>query len=253
MNFARRFAIAASAVLLTLVAVAPAMADLLPETAQYFGTLRVNIANGNETWAVNPNGVDLAGDVYNNTNPQAPANFGFSSTDLASIFGDRVTTTGTGLLQENDFTVYNSNTSAGPLLTAQYLISFYDGPSSTLIGQYLANLNFGTGLPAGFFAIATLTSLGPLSITLGTQDVIVTQQIVSKTGTANKLGIASLDPPSIGSSTNTMYINSLTVGPAGFYNVGNPPLNANPGYRINVSTAVPTHNGSWGQVKAMYH
>jgi hypothetical protein len=246
MNFVKRSAIAASALLLSFTAVAPAMAQLTPEPAQYFGTLRVDELNGNTSWS--PNAAELVGDVYNNTNPQAPANFGFSSTDLASIFGDQLNTTGIGLLLGNDFTLYNSGSSAGPLLTAQVLVTFFDGVTSVSLGSYATTVNFGAGLPAGSFAVVTVSNLGPLAITLPTQNVIVTQKVVTKTGLANRLGIASLDPPTVGSSANTMYISSSTVGPAGFYNIGNPPANANPGYRINVSTAVPVDRTSWGHV-----
>lgn len=195
----------------------------------------------------------LAGDVYNNTNPQATANFGFSSTDLAAQWGDRVTTTGTGILQENDFTVFNTGSSAGPLLSATFNIFLNDAASLTFLGGYTTGLvTFGAGLNPGFFSIITVTGLGGLNINVNTTDVLMRQQVATKTGTANRLGIASLDPPTIGSSANTMYINASTVGPAGYYNVGNPPLNANPGYRINVSAPVPVSLKSWGSVKNLY-
>lgn len=196
---------------------------------------------------------ELAGDVYNNTNPQAAANFGFSSTDLASIWGDRVTTTGTGILQENDFTVFNTGSSAGPLLSASFNIALNDGSSLAALGGYTTGVVvFGAGLNPGFFSIITVTGLGGLNINVNTTDVLMRQQVATKTGLANRLGIASLDPPTIGSSTNTMYISSSTVGPAGYYNIGNPPLNANPGYRINVSAPVPVSRKSWGSVKNLY-
>jgi hypothetical protein len=198
--------------------------------------------------------IQLAGDVYNNTNPQAAANFGFSSTDLASQWGDRVTTTGTGILQENDFTVFNTGSSAGTLLSATFNIALNDGSSLAALGGYTTGLvTFGSGLPPGFFSIITITGIGGLNINVNTTDVLIRQQIATKTGLANRLGIASLDPPTIGSSSNTMYINSSTVGPAGFYNVGNPPQNANPGYRINLSAPVAASKATWGSVKALYH
>jgi hypothetical protein len=78
------------------------------------------------------------------------------------------------------------------------------------------------------------------------------QQVATKTGTANRLGIASLDPPTIGSSSNQMYVNASTVGPAGFYTIGNPPSNANPGYRINLSQPVDAKATTWGAIKADY-
>ena len=49
-----------------------------------------------------------------------------------------------------------------------------------------------------------------------------------------------------------MYINSSTVGPAGYYNIGNPPQNANPAYRINLLQPVATEPTTWGKVKNLY-
>jgi hypothetical protein len=50
-----------------------------------------------------------------------------------------------------------------------------------------------------------------------------------------------------------MYINASTVGAAGFYNIGNPPQPAHPGYKI--STAPPpvsTASRTWGELKKLY-
>jgi hypothetical protein len=140
------------------------------------------------------------------------------------------------------------------LLTASFKIDVNNAATNTLLGAYATTpINFGAGLAPGFFSIITVTGLGGLNISVNTSDVLIRQQIAVKTGTANRLGIASLDPPTIGSSANTMYISASTVGPAGYYNIGNPPLNANPGYRINLSAPVPTQPKSWGAVKALYH
>jgi hypothetical protein len=195
----------------------------------------------------------LAGDVYNNTNPAPAPNFGFSSTDFAAQWGDRLATTGTGILQENDFTVFNS--AGGSLISASFNINLFDGTTLASLGGYTTGtVSFGAGLPAGSFSIITITGLGGLNINVNTTDVIMLQQIAAKTGTTTRLGIASLDPPSIGTSANTMYINASTVGPAGFYNIGTAPnfLNANPGYRVNVNQPVPADTKSWGALKALY-
>src|SRR5215470_19695718 len=96
-----------AAVALVAVVAAPAMADPSAEpVGQYAGHLYLDLATEQSWWDTGGFGPRLPGDVYNNTNPPAAANFGFSSTDLTSIWGDRVTTTGTGQLQENDFTVF---------------------------------------------------------------------------------------------------------------------------------------------------
>jgi hypothetical protein len=194
----------------------------------------------------------LAGDVYNNTNPTPPVVGGVSSTDLNARWGDRVTTTGTGILQENDFTIFNSGSSAGPLLTAVVNIALFDAVTSGLLGSYNVNANFGPGgLPAGFFTILTVTGLGGLSINVPVTDVIMLQQVGARTGTASRLGVAALNPPSIGSSANTMYINATTIGPAGFYT----PFAAgsSPAVAINLNALVPAPAAtSWGAIKANY-
>jgi len=214
-----------------------------------FGTGAMYVPKGGAT-------TELAGDVYNNTNPAAPANFGLSSTDLFAQWGDRLNTTGPGTLQENDFTIYNSPSSAGALEAATFRIDLFEGGTFQGLGGYTTgSVNFGAGLPPGFFSIVTITGLGGLNININTTDVVMLQQVDPTSGGATRLGIASLDPPTIGSSANTMWISAATIngGANGFYNVGNPPLNANPGYRVNVNQPVPTQTQSWGSLKALYH
>lgn len=246
-----RIANAFAAALILLAGVAgTAAAQEIEEGGTFFSHVYYDMGTGLQ---YTPRGyvTQLAGDVYNSTNPAAAAIAGFSSTDLNAQYGDRVTTTGTGILQENDVTIFNPSSSAGPLLTSTLNIGLFNGATSALLGSYSTN-PIPLGLNPGFFTIVTITGLGGLNINVNTTDVIIVQQLGARTGTANRLGVALLDPPSIGSSTNTMYISALTVGPAGFYNLGNPPINANPGYRINVSQPVPTTPKSWGSIKAMY-
>ena len=240
----------AALILLAGIAGTAAAQQVSDETGTFYSHIYYDMGTGALYTPKNGHATELAGDVYNNTNPQAPAISGFSSTDLASVFGDRVTTTGTGILQENDFTIFNSGSSAGTLATVAFNIALFDGTTSANLASYFTapiTLN----LPAGFFTIITITGLSALNANINTTDVVITQQVRSKTGAANRLGVAFLDPPTIGSSTNTFYISNSTT-PAGFYNVGNPPINANPGYRINVTQPVPTHPTTWGSIKANY-
>jgi hypothetical protein len=187
--------------------------------------------------------------VYDNT-ASSPI-FAVSSTDLNSQWGDELFTTNTGILSTLVFSLYNSGSSAGPLLTANVGVSLFDANTSALLGSFSTNVNFGAGLPTGFFSLITVTNLDPLLINLNVTDIIVIQAVTAKTGAANRLGIASLNPPTVGGSPNDMYINSLTVGPAGFYTFQNGP--ANPGYQIQVALPpVGTHPTSWGRVKKLY-
>ena len=188
--------------------------------------------------------------VYDNT-PSA-ANFGFSSTDPAALFGDELLTTGTGLLSTQKFSCFNGGT-AGVLLTATYGIQIYDAITSVLLGSYSASVNYGAGLNPGFYATITVTGLDPLVILLPVTDVIVLQSVISQTGTATRLGIASKTPPTVGASPNTMFISAADVGPAGFYNIGNPPVPANPIYQIGLAPPpVGTHSKTWTEIKKLY-
>lgn len=182
--------------------------------------------------------------VYNNTT-QAVA-FGFSSTDLNSTFGDSLTLASGGTLDQLSFSVFNSGSSAGALLTADVKISFYDDTvpyigsgslsgSNPLLGAITFSVNFGAGLNPGFFSVITSApGLSGFGINLPT-NVVMTQQVVAKTGTASRLGIAATNiAPAVGNSPGSyMYINSTTVGAEGYYNIGTNTM-ANPYYMVTV-------------------
>lgn len=182
--------------------------------------------------------------VYDNTT-QAAA-FGFSSTDLSSTFGDSLTLASTGTLDSLSFSIFNSGSSAGALLTATVRISLYNdtvpylgtgslAAADPLLGSIDFNVNFGTGLNAGFFSVV---SSGPGLSSFGinlTTNVVMTQKIVAMTGAATRLGVAATNiAPTVGNSPGSyMYINSATVGAEGYYNIGTNAM-ANPYYNLGV-------------------
>jgi hypothetical protein len=199
-----------------------------------------------------PSATNVLTTIYDNAS--ASATFGVSSTDLASVWGDELFTTGTGLLSTHKFTLFNSGSSAGPLLTATVNVSFFNAITSAPLGGYLTNINFGTGLPAGFFSVVTVTGLDPLLIILNTTDVVVTQTITARTGAANRLGIVSMGPQLVGASPTSMYISSATIGGGvpGFYTFVNGP--ADPGHFLGVNPPpVATKSTTWGAIKKLYH
>ena len=185
-----------TAVALSLVPMGTAHAQLAPEPVSgFFGienvTPNLTIDKGAGQSATNALTV-----IYDNTT--AAPNFGFSSTDLTSQFGDELFTTGTGLLSTQKFTVFSgTGTGAGPLLTAVFGIQIYDAVTAALLGSYSVSVNFGAGLAPGFFSIISVTGLDPLVILLPTTDIVVIQRVISKTGTPLRLGIASLNPPTV--------------------------------------------------------
>ena len=239
-----------AAALLCVLAAMPARAEVTQEPIQgFFGEVDgtpSNLVINKDQGKSATNAVSI---IYDNT-PSA-ANFGFSSTDLLAVFGDELFTTGLGILSTHQLSLFNAGTSLGPVLTATLGVEFYDAVSSAFLGAYNVNVNFGAGLNPGFFSTINVTALDPLLINLNVTDIIVLQRVVSMTGTASRLGIASKNPPTVGSSPISMFINATTVGPAGFYNVGTSP--ANPIYQIGVSPPpVSTVSKSWSQLKKLY-
>jgi hypothetical protein len=171
---------------------------------------------------------------------------------MASVWGDELLLGTGGVLESHRFSIYNSSGSLGPLLSADVLVEFYDG-SSTLLGRYGVSVNFGAGVAPGDYTVVTVPGLSDLSIDLDSMDIYVFQSLIGMTGTANRLGIVSLNPPAVGASPTAMYVESATIGGGvpGFYVFGSGP--ANPGHQIVSDTdAVPTRATSWGRIKNLY-
>lgn len=231
--------------LLALGATAAFAQVLTPETAQHAQDIRVSLFGDTH---ITPNSTSVAGIVYDNTS--SPAVGAFSSTSLASVWGDELLTTAPGILSQHVLSIYNSSSSVGALLTANIAVDFYDGVSAAYLGGYTSSINFGSGLAKGFYTLVTVTGLDALNINLGT-DVIVLQKISSKTGTANRLGFVMMDPPTVGSSDIDCYLNSSTVGTAGWYTFTG--INANIAHQLTIANMpVPANKSSWGRIKSLY-
>jgi len=245
----RALAASALAVALSPLAARPAAAQPAPEPAQFLGHVRKDIAAAASTWDPSPPTTDFAGNVY--ANVATSLHVGISSTALGSTWGDRVTTTGTGTLLETDFTVFNSPSSAGPLESATFELALYDPVSFARLGGFTTGtVSFGAGLAPGAFTIVTATGLSSLGLRLATRDVLLVQRVAAATGAASRLGVVFYDPPSIGSSPPAMYVDSPTIGPAGWYTLLG--QSADPGYRIAAADPVPAPPATWGRVKALY-
>lgn len=210
-----------------------ASAEISVETAQFAGYINVNFATGETTYSDSPI-TTRATTQYTNT--ASAANFGFSSTDLNSTWGDDTYGVGTGgLVTSQQYTVFNSGSSAGSLLTCTVQLLYRDVNTEAAFAGFNGNINFGlTGLAKGFYSVVTFTGLDGLGMVVP-KNVMLTQQVTAKTGLASRLGIASLNPPTVGTSFDDMYISSTTVGAPGWYTVASGP--ANPGYQIDVIPA----------------
>ena len=185
-----------------------------------FGAGVLNYRSGQIAWNA---GTPRSTVVYDDT---TTVTAGFSQNPSA-IIGDDLTLTQGGTLDSVMFSVYNSSTASGALMSSTNVINFYDGQTSQLIGGFSVDLTYGnSGLPQGYYTTITVTDLGSLNIALPTA-ILATQQINSVVG-SNKVGQVLADPPAIGSSTDAFYLdNTVAVPPGtdvGFFNFGGSPV-----------------------------
>ncbi|MEQ1831577.1 MAG: hypothetical protein ABL977_00875 [Candidatus Eisenbacteria bacterium] len=252
MNLVTRGGALLAAALLCLTTAGVSHAQLTSEPLQgYFGDIEVAPNSLVASKGTGSSATNAVTTVYDNT--LSAANFGFTSTDPLAVFGDEIFTTGLGILSSHKLSLFNAGTSLGPVLNATIGVQFFDAATAVFLGSYNVNVNFGAGLNPGFFSTITVTPLDPLLINLNTTHLLVLQTVVSMTGTASNLGIASRNPPTIGSSPAYMYISASTVGGGvpGYYNIGATP--ANPINQIGVSPPpVSTVSKSWSQIKKLY-
>lgn len=182
---------------------------------------------------------------YDSISAPSAASAGLSSTDLNRVVGDRVSMTTFGKLDAMQFTLFNSGSSAGSLLTAQVNISFYNAATfnatnlaaNTAVGSFNTNVNFGAGMNPGFFSTVSVTSLSPLGIVFSSPDIVITQRVVSKTGLASRLGVVLFTQDVVG----TQYLNNANIflsdaaNGTGLFNVGTNKI----GYQITLAAPEP--------------
>jgi|CXWL01.1.fsa_nt_gi hypothetical protein len=248
MKLARKGITFVAGVLLSIVPLSGTFADAIEPVVGFAGQQIVTPVGAGKAQA-NPRPAVTA-IMYDNT--ASAANTGISSTDLLATFGDRVLPVGFGVLSSQTVTLFNSGSSAGPIFTATIVVQIFDGITNVLIGAYSANVDFATGLNPGFYSLITVTTLDPFAINLNVPDLIVTQTVTQFTGTATRFGIASLTPPTVGSSPPSMYCQAVTIGGGipGFYNFGVP---TDPGYQLLVTVpTVGNEASTWSVLKGLY-
>lgn len=221
----------------SLVAVAvlsgTAFADLSAENAVFAGARTIDLM-GNDIGT--PRGGTT---VFSNLQSGFTANAAFSSTDLGAVWGDQLALAGTGTLESFSFAIFNSGSSAGALTSAVVDFAFFRASDSSSLGGFSVNTG-DINLNAGFFTTLTVGGLGGFGVDLDTTDVIVLQTVTSTVGAANRLGVISATPASVGTSIPQLYIQASTVGGgvAGFYNItsAGAPISFNVGYELVVPT-----------------
>src|SRR5437764_1094896 len=132
-----RIAIAVAALLLAAAVVPAARAQRLPEPiVGYFGNEIVtpNLVAGKG--GLPPSATQALTTIYNCTSPSSPANFGFSSTDLAATWGDEIFTISNGRLSTNAFTLFNGSASGLNLLTVNQIVPTHSSSWSKIKKLY---------------------------------------------------------------------------------------------------------------------
>lgn len=220
-----------------------ASADFMPEVAQFGGAYTIDLKTGAITETKAGSADKAASAVYDSTNYVTSGAPGYgaggtSTTDLAAIYGDSLSMTGTGTLDSFKFSVFCSSSSTGNLTSATETIRFYRASDSTYIGGFTTTLG---PLTRGSYSTYTVSSLSSLGITFDTANVIVTQQLSNVVG-ATRMGTVfgnntTVTAPAIGTTTAGMYMSNSTTG-AGFYTFTGYASNSNGVYQVS-TIAVP--------------
>ena len=241
----KALSIAALLLLAPLAAKAATPTQISAETASFGETFQYD-ANPNRP--APPRGTQLNSIIYDNS--AATTALAFSSTDLTMTWGDEVNTTGTGTLSAFKFSVFNSGSSAGTLTGATFNLGFYDLDGAVSLGGYSGTVSFSTALAKGFYSIISSTNLDANNINLSSSHLLITQKVATKTGSANRLGVVSLSPVTVGSSPDYFYESGAATAPA-FYSSASGPVNVI--YYVEVAPPpVGTKHGSWSQIKKLY-
>ena len=181
------------------------------------------LSYGSSAWTVSQGpSYSFLGPVYDSTNFTTSGSAGFgagatSTTDLATIYGDRLTMVNAAgsTLDTFKFAVFCSSSSTGNLTSATETIRFYRAADSTYIGGFTVNIG---AITKGFYSVFTVNSLSTLGINFDTNEVLVTQQLSSVVG-ANRMGTVfsnASNTPALGSTNAGLYISNASNA-AGYY------------------------------------
>jgi hypothetical protein len=182
--------------------------------------------------------------VYDSLDTAPTTGVSDSSSGGSPIHGDTLTLSLPGTLGNFGISLYNSISSAGPIMTGTTTVKFYDntipytsGPiNNPLLGTATFSWNFGSsGLAPQFYSTKTV-DLSGLNIVLP-QSILITQQFNQTSGTSTAWGVVSFSNSAVGSSPNTVYVNSI-ARPSGLYTVSGP---GQIGYYIEVTPSVGNH------------
>jgi hypothetical protein len=164
--------------------------------------------------------------VYDNLATSPTAGYAEANTNHP-IFGDALNLTLGGKVSIFGLSIFNPNVvGSGSIIAGTVTLDFYDNTTpyaggalsaEPLLASVTGTINFGTGLPVGFFSKVSF-DLSSLNITVP-QNIFVTQQFTETSGTSTQNGVVLFGNPTIGSSPPTVYINSGAT-PEGLYAFG---------------------------------
>ncbi|HQR08178.1 MAG TPA: PEP-CTERM sorting domain-containing protein [Gemmatales bacterium] len=185
--------------------------------------------------------------VYDNLASPSTATAGSSVTDLAAIWGDRVSATQVGWLNQVQCTIFNSSTgNTNPILTTTLIMSLFPAATfdatnfanNTPFLSFNVNVNFGTGLAAGFFSVLTIDT-SSLNFFLPTTNIMIAQQLSNITGGSTRAGVAFFSTDNVGSqyAANDNHYRSSTINASGYYTIGTG--NNRIGYSLSVAVPEP--------------
>jgi hypothetical protein len=186
--------------------------------------------------------------VYDNLASPSSATSASSVTDLAAIWGDRVSATQVGWLGQVQCTIFNSSTSnTNPILTTTLRMNLFPAATfdstnfanNTAFLSFNVNVNFGTGLNPGFFSVLTIDT-SALNFYLPTTDIMITQQLSNITGGSVRAGVAFFSTDNVGTQylANDNHFRSNSVNGTGYFSIGTG--NNRIGYSLAVSVPEPT-------------
>lgn len=185
-----------------------------PESAIYAGGMTINVLTGEASFSTR------AGNTIFDSSTGATIT-ATSSTNLSTIWGDSVTTTGTGVLEEFTASIFNSGSSSGAMISTTLGVAFNQmvaGSPGASLGGFNGNVTFSSPLQPGFYTTVTFTGLSGLStpIDLSTTDLLIRQQLTNTVG-GSRVGVVSANPIGVGSSPASFYKDDPSAPPAGFY------------------------------------
>jgi hypothetical protein len=181
-----------------LAIAAPAFADLMTATPERIAGYTPGAGSPATTGTIVYDNVVTVVSAYSRTNPPAEE------------IGDDLLMTSGGELDSVAFSVFNSGTSAGPLVTADLTVRFYDWDSGTGTyvynnGLYWDNFSFGTGLALGYYTTLSVTNISSFFDIFLTNDILATLTISDLTGGANKVGQVITAQAEVGSTDDVFY------------------------------------------------